>query len=737
MNLRYKISLSLIVTTLVPVSILIFFVLWHVTNDAEKDTKHTIQNYLQLMSSKLSDEFYSSIREVEIYAQIEQVKSLEPTQFIPLLKKELLRQNGRYEKLLVSDKEGHLYNTACGNLAQNYKCTFDDTDPNSKAKFLTSREYWQETVGNNLSEKTVTHLSDPIISYSTGVSQLIIATTVFDDNQLKGMVGASIEWDRISTMITDLTRTIFSQFNWTPKVMLISSNGTYWYHWDQDKLVRLKQNEKGEVVKDAKGLPISVSSNIYQEPEVGLHESHTAMMQRLSGVTEFTLKETGETNYLFYSPIASSQYSIALMVSEKNINQVSYELKNLYAFIFVITLCVFMLAAIWIAKAITDPISRLVDQANRLKEGNYQAESDTTSTGELRELSQTFSQMAKVILDRQKRLEMSEERFELAMKGANDGLWDWHLETNKVYYSPRWKQMLGYDSDELTQDSSTYFNLLDNKEHRHLEEEIESVRNSDKNTFKYKVRMRHKEGHLVHILTRGIVVRDDEGQAQRFVGTHVDISELTENEEKIKKLNSDLEKTVKERTLKLEVANRHLEELAMLDMMLNIGNRRGLERHLNLTHTRFKEEGQAYAVLLFDVDYFKKFNDFYGHQEGDNTLIQVVNCLNAHLVKSEQIYRFGGEEFICVLPESDLDKAYAQARKMVEDVKKLKIKHDKSHYEVVTVSVGCAQVGIDDVTWEQVIRRSDKALYLAKANGRNQASNTCFANEKIMDSKMA
>jgi len=387
MNLRYKISLSLIVTTLVPVSILIFFVLWHVTNDAEKDTKHTIQNYLQLMSSKLSDEFYSSIREVEIYAQIEQVKSLEPSQFIPLLKKELLRQNGRYEKLLVSDKEGHLYNTACGNLAQNYKCTFDDTDPNSKAKFLTSREYWQETVGNNLSEKTVTHLSDPIISYSTGVSQLIIATTVFDDNQLKGMVGASIEWDRISTMITDLTRTIFSQFNWTPKVMLISSSGTYWYHWDQDKLVRLKQNEKGEVVKDAKGLPISVSSNIYQEPEVGLHESHTAMMQRLSGVTEFTLKETGETNYLFYSPIASSQYSIALMVSEKNINQVSYELKNLYAFIFVITLCVFMLAAIWIAKAITDPISRLVGQANRLKEGNYQAESDSTGTGELRELS--------------------------------------------------------------------------------------------------------------------------------------------------------------------------------------------------------------------------------------------------------------------------------------------------------------------------------------------------------------
>ena len=714
---------------------MVFFVLWHVTNDAEKSAKQTIQNYMQLLSSKLTDEFYSSIREVEIYAQIEQVKSMEPTKFIPFLKKELLRQNGRYEKLLVSDTKGHLYNTVFGNPALNYKCSFDDKDPNSSPKLLTGRRYWQETVANNLSERKVTHLSDPIISYSTGVSQLIIASTIFDDNnQLKGMVGASIEWDRVSRLITDLSQNIFSQFSWSPRIMLVSDSGTYWYHWDKAKLVHLKRDAQGNVIKDEKGLPISESYSINNEPETALHLAHSYMLQKQSGFTEFNLAATGEAQYLFYHPIASSQYSIALMVSEKDVNQVSYELKTLYLAVFVIALCVFMFAAIWIAKAITDPIGRLMGQANRLKEGNYAIDSRHAGGGELSELSETFTQMATVIVDRQKRLEISEERFELAMKGANDGLWDWHLDNNNVYYSPRWKNMLGYAEDELDGDSSTYFNLLDKSEYKHLKKEIEAVRLSDKNTFSYKIRMCHKEGHLVNILTRGVVVRDEKGIAKRFVGTHVDITEQTLNQEKIQKMNEDLEKTVKERTLKLEVANRHLNELAMLDMMLNIGNRRGLEKHLNIAHTSYQDLGQTYSVLLFDVDYFKKYNDFYGHQEGDNVLIEVVNCLNENLIKSEQIYRFGGEEFICVLPEIDLNKAISLARKMVLAVEKLQIDHAKSHYGVVTVSVGCAEVSAKDISSEHVISRSDKALYVAKAKGRNQVSDDSYPYETTVNS---
>jgi len=723
MNLRYKISLSLILTTLAPVSLMVFFVLWYVTDDAEKNARQTIQNYVQLMSNKLSDEFYTSISEVEIYAQIAAIKSLDPVQFSPFLKKEVIRQNGRYEKLLVSDTKGHLYNTVCGNKALAGKCSFDDTDSDAMPKLLTSRRYWQETVGNNLARIKVTHVSDPIISYSTGVSQLIIATSIFDDeNQLKGMVGASIEWDRIKRMISNLSQSTFTQFNWKPKIMLISASGTYWYHWDETKLVQLKKDADGNVIKDHNGLPISTSATIYDEAEKELHLAHKYMLQKQSGFSEFESAETGETNYLFYNPIVSSQYSIALIVPERDVNQVSYDLKSLYLIVFFLALSVFLIAAIMIAKAITDPIGRLVNHANRLKEGNYSIEKTDSGTGELRELSDTFAQMARVILDRQNKLERSEERFELAMKGANDGLWDWHLDNNNVYYSPRWKKMLGYDDSELDSDSSTYFKLIDSSDHNDLKNEIKAVRFSDKNSFHYKIRMRHKDGHLVHILTRGVVVRDGKGVAKRFVGTHVDITDQIINEEKIKNLNEDLEKTVKERTLKLEVANRHLKEQSMLDMMLNIGNRRGLERHLNITHTAFQDLYQTYSLLLFDVDYFKKYNDLYGHQAGDNALINVVNALNMNLKKSEQIYRYGGEEFVCVLPQTQINKAFELAKRMTETVENLHLKHGQSDYKVVTISVGCAEVNSTDVTWEKVISRSDNALYDAKEKGRNQAS---------------
>lgn len=712
----------MIFTTLVPVSLIIFFVLWHVTNDAAKNARHTIQNYVQLTSSKLSDEFNSSIREIELYAQTHAVKSMDPNLFLPFFSRELERQTERYEKLYISNKEGHFYTNFCGNPALDQKCTFDDADPKSKPKHLKARSYWQKLVGNNHFQKNMTYLSDPVISYTTGVKQLIVASTVFDyQERLQGMVGAAIEWKRIEALLVSLQANIFAQYDWQPKMMLVSESGTYWYHWQAEKLVHLKRDAAGVIIKDNEGLPISVSSSIYAEPDAALHQAHIYMLQKKSGFIEYESLRTKESNYIFYAPIASSQYSIALIVPEKDVNADSYALKNLYLLIFIIALCVFMVAAILIAKAITDPIGRLVGQANRLKEGNYSQDKLTTGSDELSELSKTFTQMATVIVDRQNRLEQSEERFDLAMKGANDGLWDWHLGNNTVYYSPRWKKMLGYEEGELGVDSRIYFDLLDQKDHKRIKNEIEKVRFSNKETFNHKIRMKHKDGHYVHILTRGIIVRNDDGVAERFVGTHVDISEQTLNEEKIKGLNEDLEKTVKERTLKLEIANRHLKELAMMDMMLNIGNRRGLEKHLDKMHNEFKAFEKTYSLLLFDVDYFKKYNDLYGHQQGDSTLIQVVNCLNSFLKKSERMYRYGGEEFICVLPDTDIEKAYEFAKRLVKAVKALNIKHSQSHYDLVTVSVGCSQVSVNDVTWEQVINRSDEALYNAKANGRNLA----------------
>lgn len=120
---------------------------------------------------------------------------------------------------------------------------------------------------------------------------------------------------------------------------------------------------------------------------------------------------------------------------------------------------------------------------------------------------------------------VSEERFALAMQAANDGLWDWDLSTNAVYYSPRWKSMLGYAEDELADDFSTWEHLVDEVAKIETLKRINHCIDAQEEGFSIDFRMRHKDGYWVDILSRGTLIRDDEGIPKRFIGTHVDISE--------------------------------------------------------------------------------------------------------------------------------------------------------------------------------------------------------------------
>ncbi|MEZ5541976.1 MAG: PAS domain S-box protein [Pseudomonadota bacterium] len=122
-------------------------------------------------------------------------------------------------------------------------------------------------------------------------------------------------------------------------------------------------------------------------------------------------------------------------------------------------------------------------------------------------------------------LRASEERFELAMRAANDGLWDWDMQSGAVYYSPRWKSMLGYADDELENAFSTWERLVDADDRQRTLAMIEHCIASISEGFVTEFRMRHRQGHWVHILSRAIMVRDSAGKPLRMVGTHVDISE--------------------------------------------------------------------------------------------------------------------------------------------------------------------------------------------------------------------
>lgn len=130
-------------------------------------------------------------------------------------------------------------------------------------------------------------------------------------------------------------------------------------------------------------------------------------------------------------------------------------------------------------------------------------------------------------------LQSSEERFQLAMLGANDGIWDWNLLNDEVYFSPRWKEMLGYAEHELENHLDSWSNLTHPADLQATLTLIKDYVEGRSDTFEAEFRMRHRDGHYICVLSRGLLARDDDGRGTRLVGTHVDITRQRRAEEEL------------------------------------------------------------------------------------------------------------------------------------------------------------------------------------------------------------
>jgi diguanylate cyclase (GGDEF)-like protein len=166
-----------------------------------------------------------------------------------------------------------------------------------------------------------------------------------------------------------------------------------------------------------------------------------------------------------------------------------------------------------------------------------------------------------------------------------------------------------------------------------------------------------------------------------------------------------------------------LQSLAFIDGLTGIHNRRGLDATLSNEARRAARTGMSLTVMMIDVDHFKRFNDRYGHQSGDDCLRQLASALAGVLRRpADLLARYGGEEFAAVLPETDLAAACTLAETMVRSVRALRIAHAGSDVDqVVTVSVGVATLQRGDkASPQQLLEGADRQLYLAKAGGRGR-----------------
>jgi len=294
----------------------------------------------------------------------------------------------------------------------------------------------------------------------------------------------------------------------------------------------------------------------------------------------------------------------------------------------------------------------------------------------------------------EKALQASEERYALAALATNDGLWDWNLISNQIYFSPRWKSLLGYEDEEFKNNPDEWFNRVHPDRVEELACSIISHlhdRSTFQSNFEISYQILHKDGKYRWMLCRGIKVTNSENKIYRIIGSQTDITHLKEAEDKL----------------------RHQ---SLYDGLTGLPNRTFFLQKLNQLFD-IAGSNNLFAVLFIDLDRFKKINESLGHLVGDELLIDLSHRLKTILKNHNTLARLGGDEFV-VLRENMQD--LSDAIKLAETILK---QLDKPFYlkglEIfVSASIGIATSQNNYEHIEEMLRDADTAMDRAKAKGK-------------------
>ncbi len=289
-------------------------------------------------------------------------------------------------------------------------------------------------------------------------------------------------------------------------------------------------------------------------------------------------------------------------------------------------------------------------------------------------------------------LRESEERYALAARGANDGLWDWDLRSNLVYYSFRWKSMLGYDEKNISGYPEEWFRRVHPDDRGEVEAKIAAHISGRSEHFESEYRIMHKDGMYRWVLNRGLAIRDHDGRAYRMAGSQTDITS---------------KKTVDDQL----VYN------AFHDALTGLPNRAlFMDRLQHIITVSKRRPNEVYAVLFLDMDRFKIVNDSLGHTVGDQILVVMGQKLSECLRPGDTVARLGGDEFAVLLHD------IKEVKDAVEVAERIHHKLSaplmvKGHEVFSSVSIGIAMSSELYERPEQVLRDADIAMYQAKSRG--------------------
>ena len=296
-------------------------------------------------------------------------------------------------------------------------------------------------------------------------------------------------------------------------------------------------------------------------------------------------------------------------------------------------------------------------------------------------------------------LDEKEDRLEFGWTGSL-GRWYLDFATGTVVFNPLKIETLGYSMADIPHPTpySFFTQLIHPDDYRDTMLAMRDHMDNKTNVYECEYRIRASNGHYKWYYDRGTVTqRDEDGKALFAVGIVFDITNKKNTEQKLMEEN---------KSLAIE---------ASTDPLTGIANRRFLFEELEQLVNPHIRIQRPLSIILFDIDNFKQFNDDYGHLAGDKVLKSVANELNQSIRGFDTLGRYGGEEFLIILPNTNLDKALRAAERARQSIEALVI----DGLPKVTISGGVAQRE-ENESIETLIDRADQKLYQAKNQGRNQ-----------------